>query len=167
MTVDFIYALYEVQSKTKFYIGRTIHPEQRIKEHRYGARVYKDGDELKYRYANALDSLGIEWDMEVLMECGPDTEFYEDYFVNFYRHEPLQNMKQGDSEPYMGKDYISPKDFVAAKELHQKQAKIKAVRALKPRAFSPLTRYIDDQVEECSAIQNIRARIAARKSCSV
>jgi len=37
--------------------GRTIHPEQRLKEHQYGARNYKEGDEDKYAYASALDAL--------------------------------------------------------------------------------------------------------------
>jgi hypothetical protein len=131
MTVDFIYALYEVQSKTKFYIGRSENPKRRLSEHRYGSKTYKPGDEWKYEYASTLDAAGIKWDMEILMECGPDTEFYEDYFVNLYRNEPLQNMVAGQSEPYMGRDYKSPADFVVAKELHLKQAKIKAVRAPK------------------------------------
>lgn len=112
---DFIYALIETESKMKFYIGRTIHPKQRLTEHRYGAKTYKDGDELKYQYANALNQAGVAWEMEILMECGPNTEFYEDYFINKYRHEPLQNMKAGDSEPWNGRDYSSPEKYLAAK----------------------------------------------------
>lgn len=113
--IDYIYCLYEVESGTKFYIGRTINPERRLGEHRLGSRHYKPGDEHKYQYANALDNLGIEWAMEILMECGPDTDFYEDFFVNKYRHEPLQNMRAGDSEPWMGRDYSHPEEFVAAR----------------------------------------------------
>ena len=87
---DFIYALVheELNTEIMFYIGRTIDPHRRLLEHRLGAKNYEHGDELKYRYANKLDEFGIAWDMRVLMECGPGTEFYEDYFVNFLKLKP-------------------------------------------------------------------------------
>ena len=54
-----IYALIEVESRTKFYIGQTYRdPAIRLSEHRYGAKNYKEGDELKYQYAHALDEIG-------------------------------------------------------------------------------------------------------------
>ena len=112
---DYIYCLFEVDTGTKFYIGRTIDPHRRLNEHRLGSKNYQKGDELKYQYANALDQLGIKWDMAILMECGPNTDFYEDFFVNKYRHEPLQNMRAGDSEPWMGRDYTNLEEFVAAR----------------------------------------------------
>lgn len=130
--IDYIYALIELPSRTKFYIGRTIDPKRRIGEHRSGARNYKDGDELKYLYASSLNAMGIEWEMEILDECSTETEFYEDYYINKYRSEPLQNMRSGDTEPWMGRDYSSPTEFllrrekIIEEELHKKKiAKIR------------------------------------------
>lgn len=128
---DYIYCLYEIATGTKFYIGRTIDPARRLREHRIGSKNYKKGDEDKYQYANALDSMGIEWNMEILMECGPDTEFYEDFFVNLYRHEPLQNMRAGDSEPWMGRDYRNPEELLAAKKQCLEEIKNKEKRVKK------------------------------------
>lgn len=127
--VDYIYALWhwDNKQKTYFYVGRTIHPDQRIREHRYGARAYRDGDELKYQYANALNATGTPWYMEVLMECGPDTEHFEDFYINKLRAHPLMNMKAGDSEPWMGRDYSTPQDFVAARERALARARARAV----------------------------------------
>ena len=141
--IDYIYALVETNSNIKWYIGRTIHPEQRIKEHRYGARIYKEGDELKYKYANALDSLNLPWHLEVLMECGPGTEFFEDYFINKFRGEPLQNMKSGDSEPWMGRDYSSPEEFVRTRERILEIEKKKTI-STKKESDPELTVFVDD-----------------------
>jgi len=135
--VDYIYCLYEVETLTKFYIGRTIDPTRRLSEHRNGSKNYQKGDELKYEYAHALDELNIEWDMEILMECGPDTDYYEDFFVNKYRHEPLQNMRAGDSEPWMGLDYVSPKDFVKARQKCLEQKKYKPITQKIARETDP------------------------------
>jgi hypothetical protein len=135
--IDYIYALYEVESKTKFYIGRTIDPHRRLNEHRLGSKHYKDGDEAKYLYANCLDALGIQWDMEILCECGPDTEDYEDFYVNKFRHEPLQNMRAGDSEPWMGRDYPNPEEFVLAKKRYLDRQKFKQPRERKVVETNP------------------------------
>lgn len=113
---DYIYALKETQSNTVFYIGRTIAPFRREMEHRYGAKIYKAGDELKYLYASTLDALNIDWHLEIIYECDEGCEFYEDYFINLYRESPLQNMKKGDTEPWMGRDYSSPEEFVKTRE---------------------------------------------------
>lgn len=145
---DYIYALIEVESKTKWYIGRTENPARRIKEHRYGAKIYKEGDELKYQYANALDRAGIEWDMLIVMECGPDTEFYEDYFVNLFRDSPLQNMRAGESEPWMGKDYSSPEAFVKEREQCLKKLKAPKIINLKRATNSERTRFFGDYGKE-------------------
>jgi len=135
--IDYIYCLYEVPTNRKFYIGRTIDPHRRIGEHRLGSKNYKPGDEDKYAYANALDRLSIEWDMEVLMECEPDTEFYEDFFVNKHRHEPLQNMRAGDSEPWMGRDYSNPKEFLDAKQRHLDRAKFRQPKIARESICEP------------------------------
>ena len=129
---DYIYCLFEVDTGTKFYIGRTIDPHRRLNEHRLGSKNYQKGDELKYQYANALDQLGSKWDMEILMECGPGTDFYEDFFINKYRHEPLQNMRAGDSEPWMGRDYTSPEEFVQTRSLAIEMEKLRT-KEVKPK----------------------------------
>lgn len=126
--IDYIYCLYEVETKTKFYIGRTIDPHRRLYEHRLGSKNYRPGDEDKYQYAQALDALGIEWDLQILAECKENTDGYEDFYVNKFRHEPLQNMRAGDSEPWMGRDYSTPEELLAAKQHYLEQAKIKPVK---------------------------------------
>ena len=144
---DFIYALIEKDTKTKWYIGRTINPLRRLMEHRYGAKYYQPGDELKYQYANALDMAGIDWDMEILMECGPDTEFYEDFFINKFRNEPLMNMRGGDQEPWMGRDYSDPKEFVETRAsiLRKREMKnIKEIKAKKLDADVSTTKFFGD-----------------------
>lgn len=126
--IHYIYALYESNSKTKFYVGRTEDPKRRLSEHRSGAKNYKDGDEDKYLYASQLNALGIEWDMEILANCDETTKHYEDFYVNKYRHEPLQNMRSGDSEPWMGTDYRTPQEFLQARLTCVNKAKFKAAR---------------------------------------
>lgn len=114
--IDYIYALVETETKRKFYIGRTIDPKRRIAEHRLGAKNYNPGDEDKYQYANCLDQLGVKWDMEIIMECGPETDGYEDFFINKFRDEPLQNMRAGDDEPWQGRDYRNPEEYLEEKK---------------------------------------------------
>lgn len=135
--IHYIYALYETDSKTKFYVGRTEDPKRRLGEHRYGAKSYKDGDENKYLYASQLDALKIKWDMEILADCDETTTHYEDYFVNLYRKEPLQNMKAGDREPWMGIDYRTPQEFLQARQTHLNKAKFKAARVKIKRDTDP------------------------------
>ena len=114
---DYIYKLYETKTGTVFYIGRTIDPRRRYMEHKLGALNYKIGDEDKYMYASALDAAGINWDLEVIHECGPGSKDFEDYFVNKYRNSgsPIMNMRAGDDGPWIGRDYKTPEEFVAAK----------------------------------------------------
>lgn len=167
--IDFIYALVEVKSKIKFYIGRTIEPKRRLREHRYGARTYKPGDEDKYQYANALNAAGLKWTMEILMECGPDTEHYEDFFVNKYRllGEPLQNMKAGDSEPWMGREYSSPQEFVKTRDkLIREREERKLLNDAAPKARKEsnveLTRFVDD-VKKGTVSPGLQAILDRRK----
>lgn len=123
--IDYIYALTETESGIVWYIGRTISPHRRMTEHRYGSKNYKDGDENKYLYASQLDKLSINWDMEILQVCGPNTEFFEDYYINKFRNSPLQNMRAGDQEAWNGRDYSSPQEYVkfrTAELEKQKQA---------------------------------------------
>lgn len=126
--IDYIYALYEKESNLKFYVGRTIDPHRRLGEHRSAGKNYQPGDEWVYEYIHTLGQAGLEWDMEILMECGPDTEFFEDYFINLYRDQPLQNMKAGDTEPWMGRDYAGPKEFVTEKYRCIEQERIRKIK---------------------------------------
>ena len=128
--IDYIYRLYEVETNKTFYIGRTIDISRRFSEHKLGAKHYKLGDEDKYMYASALNALNLEWSIEVIYECGPDTEFYEDYFVNKFKlaGEPIMNMKAGDLEVWNGREYASPSDYVKAREIAQNLAKNKPQR---------------------------------------
>lgn len=140
--LNHIYVLLEVESRTIFYVGQT-HREPRIRlsEHRSGARNYAEGDELKYKYASALDALGIEWNMEIVAttDLGPtdsyDHDDIEDYYVNKYRREPLQNMRAGNSEPWCGVDYPSIEAFLAAKQRKLDANKYKAPRVKKIAEF--------------------------------
>lgn len=162
--IDYIYALVETESKVKFYIGRTEDPKRRIKEHRYGSRTYKEGDEDKYLYASQLDALGIKWEMVILMECGPDTEFYEDYFVNLYRNEPLQNMRAGDSEPWMGRDYRNPDEFLQEKKRIIEAAKIKVPKVKKVYDSDPArTLFIGEKPEQKFISPAMKAILARRE----
>jgi hypothetical protein len=158
-TLDYIYCLFEIGSLTKFYIGRTDNPKRRLREHRYGAKNYKPGDEWKYEYASTLNAAGLKWGLEVLMTCGPDTEFYEDYFVNKYRNEPLQNMRAGDSEPWMGRDYADARSFIQERNRCLQIIKEPKIRVKKESDVS-LTRFVDDVRKETisPALQAIYAR---------
>jgi hypothetical protein len=137
-----IYALIEVESRVKFYIGQTRRePRTRLSEHKAAARTYAEGDELKYKYASALDALNIEWTMEILhiVDLGPNDPYnhddVEDFYVNKYRVEPLQNMRSGNNGPWCGVDYNSIEAFLAAKQ--QSIDAIKPVHrvAVKPAKF--------------------------------
>ena len=124
MCMNTIYALIESQSRTKFYIGQTFRdPAVRLNEHRYGAKNYKEGDELKYLYASQLDALGIAWEMVILATIEAEKDAYshddvEDYYVCLYRKEPLQNMRAGNSEPWMQTSYPDIESMLKAKQRH-------------------------------------------------
>lgn len=113
-SIDFVYRLFEVESNTTFYIGRSIDMHRRLGEHRLGALHYIEGDEDVYQYASALNSLKIKWGMEVIDNCETKTEHYEDFYINKYRMagEPIQNMKAGDDGPWMGRSYKTPGEFL-------------------------------------------------------
>jgi hypothetical protein len=172
---DYIYALTYIEDGARiiFYIGRTIDPHRRLGEHRLGSRHYKDGDEWKYQYASTLDSLNIPWEMEILMECGPGTEFYEDYFINLHRNEPLQNMKKGDDEPWMGRDYSGPSDFIKYRKAVVARQKASVPRVKVERRVDLTqpctTRFVDDVKKEIESpsLQAIRERRAAAKKKSI
>lgn len=131
MCMNTIYALIEVESRTKFYIGQTYRdPLVRLNEHRYGSKNYKTGDELKYLYASQLDALGIVWGMVVLAQIETEKDSYshddvEDYYVNLYRKEPLQNMRAGNNEPWFGVDYNSVEAMLKAKQQYLDRLKFK------------------------------------------
>jgi hypothetical protein len=134
--IDWIYALVETNTGIRWYVGRTIDMERRMYEHRLGAKNYKEGDEHKYLYAHMLDCCNEPWHMEILMVCGPGTEYFEDYFVNKLKleGEPLQNMKAGDSELWMGRNYSSPEEFVKTRErmIEAEKNKVKREKVYKP-----------------------------------
>ena len=163
--IDYIYCLKEKISGIIWYIGRTGSPERRMNEHRYGAKNYKEGDEWKYEYASQLDSMGIEWEMEILQICGPDTDGYEDFYVNLYRDSPLQNMKAGDSEPWNGRDYAGPEEYLAAKrklieEVKQTKVKVEQVRDLED---TDRTIMYGDNPETKFMSEGLRAILERRK----
>lgn len=98
---DHIYALFSQTDNTRsyFYIGRTESPSRRLKDHKYAS---KNGHESKYQHIRKLESLGIEWDMEVI-KIVPPGEYegdYERHYVIKYildGHQ-LMNMKHGDAK---------------------------------------------------------------------
>ena len=136
-----IYALVEVKTKTKFYIGQTTRdPQVRLGEHRYGAKTYKAGDELKYLYASSLDACGVAWTLEVLAEIETEKDAFlhddvEDFYVNLYRNSPLTNMRAGNSEPWFGVDYADVGAMIAAREKCIAEAKIKEAKVKKQAEF--------------------------------
>ena len=142
-----IYALVESISRTMFYVGQTQRdPTVRLAEHRYHTRTYKDGDENKYLYASQLNALCIEWEMIILAEIEAEKDAYshddvEDYYVNLYRREPLQNMRAGNQEPWFGTDYKDVGAMLAAKKryldrLRFKQPKVKKESDVTKTLFS-------------------------------
>ena len=137
-----IYALVETNSRTIFYIGFTSRdPSERLKEHKNAAKKYVTGDENKYQYAHALDECGIEWDMEILHTV-EITDSYnqddtEDFYVNKYRNEPLQNMRAGNQSAWFGYDYPSVESMVAARQRYLDRAKIKMPKVKKEDKFEP------------------------------
>ena len=137
-----IYALVDTSTNLYFYVGQTTRdPQVRFAEHQYGAKTYKKGDENKYLYASLLDACGVVWTFTVLAQIETEKDAYnhddvEDYYVNQYRHHPLQNMRGGNSEPWFGTDYNSVQEMVDARtgylhmrkwreELDKKTSKVK------------------------------------------
>lgn len=136
-----IYALVEVDTGTKFYIGQTHRePHIRLSEHRYGARVCNDSSENKYKYASALDYCGTLWDMVILTQIETEKDTYsmedtEDFYVCKYRDQPLQNMCAGWGQPWMNATYDSIDEMLAAKEKYLLQQKHKEARVKKQQQF--------------------------------
>lgn len=164
MITDYIYVLIDTSIDQYFYVGRSEDPKRRLQEHQYGARTYEEGDELKYFYASTLDSLGIPWEMKIVMECGPDTKHFEDYFVNKYRLEghPLQNMKAGDDGPWMGRHYKSPEEFVEARKRSLQKPKVsRPIKAVRRNIDVDRTRFIDE-VNKKSVSSGLQAIIDRR-----
>ena len=134
--INTIYALVEIESRTKFYIGFTSRdPVERFKEHKYGAKTCGPKSEDKYKYASALDALGIEWTLEVITTADITDEYSEndteDYYINLFRREPLQNMRAGMQQAWMGNDYLNIDEFLKAKKRYLDRAKIKTERVKK------------------------------------
>ena len=126
-----IYALIESESRTKFYIGQTYRdPAVRLSEHRYGAKTCNELSEDKYKYAAALDSLGIAWEMVILATIEAEKDAYsqddtEDFYICKYRKEPLQNMRSGCDEPWMQTSYLDIESMLKAKQRHLDRVKFK------------------------------------------
>lgn len=118
MATDYVYALFYVLDGQKdyFYVGRSIDPERRMTEHRYEART--GGMELSRQFIRDLWAVGLDFDHEVLYVTTEDTEFVEDYWINKLKLDgyELTNMKAGDSEPWMGRNYNSVEDFLHTRE---------------------------------------------------
>ena len=132
-----IYALIETESRTIFYIGFTSRdPHKRLTEHKSAALKYKDGDELKYQYASALDALGVEWALEVLHSVDISDTYkhddVEDYYISLYRHCPLTNMRAGLQSAWMDRDYTSIDDLIVAKQEYLNRPKVVVEKVYKP-----------------------------------
>jgi hypothetical protein len=144
-SVDYIYMLCNEQG-LPFYVGRTNDPARRLGEHRRDSRT---GHELKYQHIRSLEAAGQDWNMEILQECGADTEHYEDFWVYTLIREGynLTNMKMGDSVRAaeqaavremlgQGRTFNTPQEFLAERErvilaqaaLKRNQALIQKVR---------------------------------------
>ena len=54
-----------------------------------------------------------------------------------FRSEPLQNMRAGDTEPWMGRDYSTPEDFVQSKQRYLDRAKIKQLKVKVKKESNP------------------------------
>lgn len=149
--LDNIYCLcyYENYDRVIFYIGRTIDMSRRIYEHRLATKNYKKGDEWCYEFASTLEQCGIKWDMELIMQCGPDTEFYEEFFRAKYKNEghPIQNMKIGDLEVWQGRTYSTPSGYRAAKLRAQEAAKTHIIR-IKKETDPEKTLYVGEKPNE-------------------
>jgi hypothetical protein len=140
--MDYIYALFWMDGDRKeyFYVGRTIDPDRRKKEHEYCS---KNGHESKYQFIRALKGCALLWDMEILQFCGPETERYEDFYVYdlTLRGHPLQNERKGDARGAAERDaeralrgrnavYSSPQAFLDARaqEIAEAEHRAKAAR---------------------------------------
>ena len=159
--MDYIYALYSEQpaGREYFYVGRTIDPDRRLKEHRYGERT---GHESKYQFARALTACQCSWDMEVLQFCGPGTDRFEDFYVYTLTLDghPLQNERKGDSKARAEEDaasvfrqrrqrFATPDEFLAARdrEVQEAEARRKASKT-RNAAFKQASGHLGSEVEE-------------------
>lgn len=164
-----IYALIESKSRTKFYIGQTFRdPAARLSEHRYGTKNCNAQSEDKYKYASALDALGIEWEMIVLAEIEAENDAYsyddvEDYYVNLYRSEPLQNMRAGNQEPWFGVDYKDVESMLSAKKRYLDRKNFKEPKVKKEIFTDPeKTLYSFEKPEERFMSPAMREILAKR-----
>lgn len=139
--VDFIYGLYVdfEDERTYFYIGRSIHPTVRLKEHHYAK---KNGTESKYQFIRDLERAGLVWNMEILDTITTAEQEYESWWVYkmLCEKHPLQNMKAGDIRQAAQQDamhsMVSRKEsfndartFLDAQEREIKEAAARAATA--------------------------------------
>jgi hypothetical protein len=119
-----------------FYVGRTGDAKARASSHRSSAKDLKDNT-YKYQFCRELDTAGIEWRLEVLVDSVEDTEDSEyEWVLKFARHNqsqgiefyngmPLTNMKAGDflDEMLRDKTVVTAEDIKLYRQ--QQQAKYK------------------------------------------
>ena len=120
----YIYAL--VTDNTIFYIGRTIDPKRRLKEHQ---RDSKTGTELKYVFIRQLTECKGAWQLQILAEYCTNLHPYEDYWIHTCRLQGIEltNMRKGDiyteAEDNLFRKkttFDTPEAFFAARELEAK-----------------------------------------------
>ena len=97
---DFIYALYyELDGRIDyFYVGRSIDPQRRHREHILDAKSGATQDSREF--IRNLTAVGIDFDHEILAEITSTDDKYEAYYVWEKRRQgyTLTNMREGDAE---------------------------------------------------------------------
>ena len=142
----YIYQLV-TEHRAVFYIGRTIHPEQREREHRYMAG--RNSPELKYRFIRDLKAIGDTWTLEVIDNCSGEidkrrdaTENLEDWYIYqaLVNKHPLTNERKGSvfteaENSMMNKRRLfrTVDDFVEAREKERKALTLSSYTKPTPR----------------------------------
>lgn len=164
--VDYIYALFYIFDGKKyyFYVGRSIDPDRRMLQHRNDAKNNHTEDSREF--IRDLWTVGLDFDHEILHTTTEEVLHVEDYFVNKLRLEgfELTNMKAGDSEPWMGRNYSSPEAFLKAREraIEKRRSKAPVVRA-KPKEQPGETLFVGENPNKKFMSPAMKA-ILARKS---
>lgn len=163
----YIYAL--VTGTDIFYIGRTIDPKRRLKEHK---RDSKTGDELKYIFIRQLTVCGGKWEMQILAEYSDNLHPYEDYWIYNCALQGIEltNMRAGDvyteAESNLFKKkkaFNTAEDFFAARELEAKALTVEKKRK-EYTSDSSRTRSAIGHVETVSpGLAAIKAKQALRR----
>lgn len=171
MPIQHIYALV-TDAHQIFYIGRTVEPKRRLKEHKRNSLNLLMTED-KYIFIRKLIDCGGKWDMQILATYTDESQNWEDYWIYSCHLQGihLYNMRAGsiytEAEDNLFKNktaFDTPEAFFAARELEAKAITVEKKRKTYV-SDSSRTRSAIGHVETVSpGLAAIRAKQTNRKN---